>query len=102
MPSAFAAHPGASRNIPSWEITMFRRSFDSLLGAALVAALLTFTALSELRRQILIRWRLSSRRSVSIPLRTPPANPLPGEFQHERAIEAYETLIDALLTEHRA
>lgn len=70
---------------------MLRRTIDSLLGMFQLAALLPLVLLSMLRAR---------RRGAD------PGNPALtstiGEFQFERAIEAYEGLIDAVLAEKRA
>lgn len=81
---------------------MFRRNFDSLLGTMLVASLVPVAILSELHRQMRISFRATSRRRGLVRANTPPAKPDAEEFRFDRAIEAYEALIDAVLAEHRA
>ncbi|HEV2325513.1 MAG TPA: hypothetical protein VGS10_16290 [Terracidiphilus sp.] len=81
---------------------MFRRSADCLLGAMLVAALLPLVFLSALDHYIRFEWPMRARRQNPVSANTPPANPAAIEFEFEHAIEAYEALIDAVLTERRA
>lgn len=81
---------------------MFRRSVDCLLGTILVAALLPLVFLSALDHYIRSEWPMRTRRQNLVSANTLPANPAEIEFEFEHAIEAYEALIDTVLTEHRA
>lgn len=70
---------------------MFRRAVDSLLGTMLLAALLPLVILSVFRAR---------RRRADTG--SPAPSSTIGEFQFERAVEAYESLIDTVLEEKRA
>lgn len=76
---------------------MLTRGFDFLLGMAIVAALLPVVLLSELGHRL---GSTGKRAPGNQPARFPA--PAAGEFQFERAIEAYEAVIDAVLAEKRA
>ena len=80
---------------------MLRRSVDSLLGTMLVAALLPLIILSAIREGLRFRWNRKARLRDCTGC-APVANGTVGEFQFERAIEAYESLIDAVIAEKRA
>lgn len=80
---------------------MLRRSVDSLLGAMLVAALLPVVILSALREGLRFRWNRKAQVRDCAEC-APAANATVSEFQFERAIEAYESLIDAVIAENRA
>lgn len=80
---------------------MFRRTVDFLLGTFLVAALLPLVFLSALVGLVRFRWRVRAQRRNCPRATTLTANPVADEFQFERAIEAYEDLIDTVLAEVR-
>jgi hypothetical protein len=82
------------------EISMFRRNFDSLLGTVLLAALLPMVILSAFRDALRLRRRGKAKRRA-VAGDTPAPKPACGEFQFERAVEAYESLIDAVIAESR-
>jgi hypothetical protein len=76
----------------------FRRTLDTLLNLGLLGAMLCIAAGSAL-----CVWIAPSahrrRKPASMP--APSATLAIGEFQFERAIEAYENLIDESLGENR-
>lgn len=79
---------------------MLRRIVDTLLSAMLVAALLPMVILSALCGRLRQRRGGKTKRRAAVG--NDPAPKLSfGEFQFERAVEAYESLIDAVLAENR-
>jgi hypothetical protein len=80
---------------------MFRRTIDSFLGMMLLAVLLPLLILSVIRARLRHKSPAKSRPRLPHAGDPPPASTI-GEFQFERAVEAYEGLIDAVLAEKRA
>ena len=78
---------------------MFRRIVDSLLGMLVVAALLPPLLISAVCARVGLNRKANVRSGA-------PADPEPkpafGEFQFEHAVEAYESLIDAVIAENRS
>jgi hypothetical protein len=77
---------------------MFGRISDSLIGMMTAAALLPTAIWFALRT----RPRLARQEQEEAALPLPLYASVAGEFEFERAIEAYEELIDTVLTEKRA
>jgi hypothetical protein len=80
------------------ECLMLRRGVDSLLGVVLVAAMLPIVFLAALRLRL--RRDGKGRRGADAE-NVAAAKPTVGEFEFERAVEAYEALIDAVIAENR-
>jgi hypothetical protein len=78
----------------------FRRSFDTFLNAGLLAAMLCVAIVSTFWARI--AGSINRRRHNPAPILAQSSVPAAGEFQFEHALEAYEDVIDELLTEHRA
>lgn len=93
-PCRSRAHADSSQNS-----LIFRRAIDSLLDVMLLAALLPLVVLSVIRPWLRLNSPAKSRRRIADP---PPATSPIGEFHFERSVEAYESLIDAVLAEDRA
>lgn len=81
---------------------MFRRAIDSFLGTVLLAALLPIVFLSAMHARFgPARPPKRSRREQAHPVEAPAAQSS-GEFHFDRAVEAYEKLIDTVIAEKRA
>jgi hypothetical protein len=77
-----------------------RRSVDLFLNAGLLAAMLCVAIVLTLCARI--AGSINRRRRKPAPIRAQSSMPVAGEFQFERAIEAYEGVIDELLAKDRA
>lgn len=78
---------------------MVRQSVDSLLGTVLLTALLPFVLLSQLRE--FLKSAGPRRTCACMPAHAPAAAAAAaiGEFDFDRAIEAYERLLDEQIEE---
>ena len=82
---------------------MFRRNADSFLGSVLLAAVVPLVLFSAIRSRIGLAWpRAKAQRPNPSRQASPSARPTAGEFQVDRALEAYEHLIDSVIAEKRA
>ena len=82
---------------------MLRRRIDSLLSTILLAIIVPFVLFSALRSRIgFARPKKRSRKPVPTPSLSPSPAPIAGEFQFDRAVPAYEHLIDSVIAEERA
>ncbi len=82
---------------------MLHRRIDSFLGTLLFAAIVPLVLFSAIRTRIGFAWpRRKARSPARFPKPLPSAAPIAGEFQFDRAIEAYEHLIDSVVAEKQA
>ena len=82
---------------------MFRRTIDSFFTTVILFVLVPFIVFSAVRTRIgLARPRTKTNRPHSSQPPAPPANEPVGEFHFDRAVEAYENLIDSVIAEDRA
>ena len=78
---------------------MVRQSVDSLLGTVLLGALLPYVLLSEFRDFVKSAPTRSIRECAPARVSTGAAVAAIGEFDFDRAIEAYEDLLDEMIGE---
>lgn len=82
---------------------MLHRRIDSFLGTLILAAIVPLVLFSAIRARIGFAWpRRKTRNPALFPKSLPSAAPIAGEFQFDRAIEAYEHLIDSVVAEKQA
>jgi hypothetical protein len=81
---------------------MLHRAIDSFLTAVLLLILIPFVFFSALRSRVGLASPLSKPfRPHSSRQPAPPASEPIAEFQFDRAVEAYENLIDTVVAERR-
>ncbi len=80
---------------------MFRRTIDSFLGTLLLAALLPIVFLSAMHARICCVRPPKGVRRVPEDRADELAAQSPGEFHFDRALGAYENLIDRVIAEKR-